>query len=234
VYSFLFVCTIQKKRAGLRFNNIPLMATFRSDSRCGEGKAMFKATLAFAIHFEIHFERMDRTTMKKVAAGLSTLCLAAVLAVPAFAATGAGVSGGATAAGNVAAGAANTAGNVAANAANTAGNVAANAANAAGNVAANTANAAGNVAANAANAVGNVTANTANAVGNGVSRVIPGTATNNYPYGTYNPGGSNATAKTDGTYRAYAANNNVDWGWLGLLGLVGLAGLFGRGRSDAR
>lgn len=28
------------------------------------------------------------------------------------------------------------------------------------------------------------------------------------------------------------ANNDTDWGWLGLLGLVGLAGLMGRNRSE--
>jgi hypothetical protein len=196
-----------------------MMATFRSDSRCGEGKAIFKATLAFPIHFE----RMEHTTMKKVAAGLSTLCLSALLAVPAFAETNAGGSG-------------------TANAVNAAGNVAANAANAVGNVASNAANAAGNVASNAANAAGNVASNAANAVGNGVSRVTSGTTgANAYPYSTYNnPVGSNVTTKTDGNvattnYRAYATDDNaIDWGWLGLLGLVGLAGLFGRDRSDAR
>ena len=38
------------------------------------------------------------------------------------------------------------------------------------------------------------------------------------------------------TYRTNAADNDTDWGWLGLLGLIGLAGMMGRGRDrgDAR
>ncbi len=33
-------------------------------------------------------------------------------------------------------------------------------------------------------------------------------------------------------YRATAAADETNWGWLGLLGLIGLAGLFGRNRAE--
>lgn len=32
-------------------------------------------------------------------------------------------------------------------------------------------------------------------------------------------------------YRTTAADNDTDWGWIGLLGLAGLAGLMGRNRN---
>jgi hypothetical protein len=34
------------------------------------------------------------------------------------------------------------------------------------------------------------------------------------------------------TTRAYADNDGMDWGWLGLIGLLGLAGMRGRERAD--
>lgn len=73
------------------------MATFRCDIRFCAGKARFKAILAF----QFHCERMNHTTMKKVAAGLSTLCLSAMLTVPAFAETGGGAGGAPAGAGTV-------------------------------------------------------------------------------------------------------------------------------------
>ncbi len=62
--------------------------------------------------------------------------------------------------------------------------------------------------------------------------------------GVGQPGGTNAGVNANvGTtntgvnqgynnmYRATAAEDDVDWGWLGLLGLAGLAGLMGRNRE---
>ena len=60
-------------------------------------------------------------------------------------------------------------------------------------------------------------------------------------YGRYNVNADdnglfNRTERTvRGTMRAAAneANNDFDWGWLGLLGLIGLAGLRGRMRQSS-
>jgi len=54
--------------------------------------------------------------------------------------------------------------------------------------------------------------------GNGMN----GVTTNNQ--GTYN---NDYRARTTAT----AADNGMDWGWLGLLGLIGLAGLRGRNHN---
>lgn len=47
-------------------------------------------------------------------------------------------------------------------------------------------------------------------------------------------GGASNTGANQGynnMYRTTAADNDTDWGWIGLLGLAGLAGLMGRNRN---
>lgn len=58
----------------------------------------------------------------------------------------------------------------------------------------------------------------------------PGTAMN----GTMNGNGYRTQSYTNNSYRAAAADNDRDWGWLGLFGLIGLAGLFGRNPQRER
>lgn len=62
---------------------------------------------------------------------------------------------------------------------------------------------------------------------------------NNRRFNTNNDWNNNMTTRNMGNgnvYRANAADDGTDWGWLGLLGLIGLAGMMGRGRDrgDAR
>jgi hypothetical protein len=51
-------------------------------------------------------------------------------------------------------------------------------------------------------------------------------------FGTMNTYNGNTTRANN--YRTNAADNDMDWGWLGLLGLIGLAGLRGRNREESR
>jgi len=44
--------------------------------------------------------------------------------------------------------------------------------------------------------------------------------------------GNNGVVNGNQGYVTTAADNDMDWGWLGLLGLVGLAGLMGRNRNE--
>lgn len=67
-----------------------------------------------------------------------------------------------------------------------------------------------------------------------------GTTAGTNNYGTYDTNRMNAY-NTNGNrvgtnnYRANAAaDNDFDWGWLGLLGLIGLAGMRGKNRDVAR
>lgn len=56
------------------------------------------------------------------------------------------------------------------------------------------------------------------------------------PGNTVGPGNTGTITGNPGyntnAYRTTAADNNTDWGWIGLLGLVGLAGIMGRNRAE--
>lgn len=77
---------------------------------------------------------------------------------------------------------------------------------------------------------------TNNAYGTQGMNGINGTGMNRY-YGNGTMGARSTTGKygaMNNTTRAYADNDGMDWGWLGLIGLLGLAGMRGRERSENR
>ncbi|QQE76680.1 WGxxGxxG-CTERM domain-containing protein [Brevibacillus composti] len=49
--------------------------------------------------------------------------------------------------------------------------------------------------------------------------------------GVTGTGTTGANQGYNNMYRTTAADNDTDWGWIGLLGLAGLAGLMGRNRN---
>ncbi|WP_285844078.1 WGxxGxxG family protein [Brevibacillus borstelensis] len=71
---------------------------------------------------------------------------------------------------------------------------------------------------------------TANAETGGTGNVGGTNAPGNMT-GAGGPGNAGVNNVNQGTYRTAAADNDTDWGWIGLLGLAGLAGLMGRNRN---